>query len=844
MNINRLSIGGPDMPKNRRKNAPSGFTLIEILVALAITSILVTAIYRFFIGQHHAYTVQDQVIEMEQTARVAMDMIRRDLRMAGYHAMGDDLINNLSDFVPSSFIPAYPVTVNLDANPKISEGSGTDPDVITLLSVMPTENNPTTLSTDVTSGSNQITLNLTTTQANNQYNVGDMIHIGTTSEYATVKAISAGSDPSTSILTIDTNPGDTGSNQGVAQNYAANIPIGEIYVVSYAVFNDDNDPSFDYHDPGHPVLKRKVNDVGFMTVDTPVIEDIVAENITDMQLQHLGSGEIQLTLSSRTDRADHKFQSNGGYRTYAAKAKVKVRNAGTVAVGTTCDVPSAPTNVSLTGLDTNPCQIDISWTAASTTSGCEVTKYIVYYGTTSGAYAYNVDVGDVTSYSLDITGLNSCYYYVAVSAVNSGGKSPKSDEQYIRDMVSPAIPSGFNAENINGVERKVSLSWDMNTDCDLQGYNVLRSDLTGSVNSTVISKALKEYSDSNFTPIDCNTYYYSIEAVDFCPNASGTPTEVSVSPTAPAPPTAGVFSTSDGADTISWILSEDDFDVGLYNYITGYQLYDPAGTLLATLDPGRDTWTSTSTHTSYDVRAKDACDNLSEPLTISSACTQTPVITFDSDSIHDGDTAVEGTVFIKGVASSTDRDIDLIELKIDTDDWVSIVNSSSFAFEWDTTQVVNGVHTITVRATDSEGCYGETSIEVTVSNPDTSTPQVFCTLFACKVSGNEYMDLVVYVYDHEGKPVSDASVEANILFGTADNSSKDIPATTTAGYYGGGDKAVCTLTSNDPDAQIPPAGLAIKSKSKYKDDEIVTIQIDVEKTDHLGSTCTITPTIN
>jgi prepilin-type N-terminal cleavage/methylation domain-containing protein len=816
------------MSKKRQKNSSQGFTLIEILVALVITSILTMAIYSFFIGQHHAYTVQDQVIEMEQNARAAMDMIRRDLRMAGYHAMGADLINNLSDFVNASFIPSSPVIVNLDANPKISEGSGTDPDVITFLSVMPTANNPTSLSADVTSGSNQITLNLNSTQTDDQYNVGDMIHIGTTSEYATIKAISG------STLTIDTNPGDSGSNQGLAQDYAANTPIGEIYVVSYAVFNDDNDPSYDKHDAGHPVLKRKANGGGFQ----PVVE-----NITDMQLQHLGSGEIQLTLSSRTDRADHKFQSNGGYRTYAANAKVKVRNAGTVAVGTTCGVPPAPDNVALYGLNTSyPCQIHITWDAVTTPAGCEVSKYIVYYGTTSGAYAYNVDVGNVTSYDLDITALKACHYYVAVSAVNSGGKSPKSVEQYITDTQVPAIPTGFNAENINGVERKVSLSWDVNTDCDLQGYNAYarpESSTPVKINTTVISKSLTEYSDNNFTPIDCDTYHYSIEAVDFCPNSSGATTEISVSPTAPEPPTGPNFSTSDTTDTISWILSTDDFEVISLNYIDEYRVYDPDGTLLTTLNPGIDTWTSASLNDYYDVSAYDACGNESPYLRISSVCSQVPVITIDNPA---GNATVSGTITINGESSSTGRTITSIQLKIDSEDWVGIGDSSPWECEWDTTQVTNGDHTITIRTTDSEGCYAEESITVTVSNPDTSKPQVFCTLFACKVSGNEYIDLVVYVYDHEGNPVSDASVKANILFGTASDSSKNIPATATAGYYGGGDTAVCTLNSNDPDAESPPTGLAIKSKSKYKDDEIPTIQIDVEKTDHLGSTCIITPT--
>jgi len=815
------------MFRKGRANIPHGFTLIEILVAMVITSILTVAIYSFFIGQHHAYTVQDQVIEMEQNARAAMDMIRRDLRMAGYHAIGDDLINNLSDFVSSSFIPTYPVTVNLDANPKISEGSGTDPDMVTFLAVLPTDNNPTTISSAVSAGVNQISLALNDSDTDAQYNVGDMIHIGTTSEYATVTAISD------NTLTIDTNPGDSSSSQGLAQSYAAGTPIGEIYVVSYAVFNDDNDPAFDRHDPGHPVLKRKVNAGGFQPV---------AENITDMQLRHLGSGEIEVSLSSRTDRADHKFQSNGGYRNYTTSARVKVRNTDIVAVGTTCDIPSAPTNVALSGLnDTYPCQIHITWDAVTTATGCEVSSYIVYYGTTSGTYAYNVDAGDVTSYVLDVTALKTCEYYVAVSAVNSAGNSPKSVEQSITDTLAPAMPAGFNAENINGVERKVVLTWDMNTDCDLQGYNIFgRSDSLGGtapkINTSIISKAFTNYSDSNFTPIDCDTYFYSIEAVDFCPNSSGATTEVSASPTAPAPPTGPFFSTSGTEDTISWILSADDFEVNTMNYIDEYRVYGPDGTLLATLDPGTDTWTSASVNEYYDVSAMDACNNESEALRITSVCSELPFVTIDSPA---GDETLSGTITINGTATvPSGRTITSIQLKIDDDPWIAIGDTSPWECDWETTKVSNGSHTVTVRTTDSEGCNGEETISVNVSNDPLVTPQVFCTLFTCKDPGNKPINLVVYVYDHEGEPVTDASVEANILFGPA-RGSKDIPPTEVAGYYGGDDAAVCTLYSNDPEALIPAGDMAIKSKSNYQDGTKTTIIIDVTKEGFLGSTCTI-----
>jgi len=68
-----------------------GVSLIELLVALAICGIVVAGSYRFFITQNKAYNVQDQVIEAQQNVRLAMEILLRDLRMAGYD---DDNINS------------------------------------------------------------------------------------------------------------------------------------------------------------------------------------------------------------------------------------------------------------------------------------------------------------------------------------------------------------------------------------------------------------------------------------------------------------------------------------------------------------------------------------------------------------------------------------------------------------------------------------------------------------------------------------------------------------------------------------------------------------------------------
>jgi prepilin-type N-terminal cleavage/methylation domain-containing protein len=61
-----------------------GITLIELLVALVISGVVIGAIYNIFIAQTKAYTVQDQVVEVQQSTRSAMEIMLRDLRMAGF----------------------------------------------------------------------------------------------------------------------------------------------------------------------------------------------------------------------------------------------------------------------------------------------------------------------------------------------------------------------------------------------------------------------------------------------------------------------------------------------------------------------------------------------------------------------------------------------------------------------------------------------------------------------------------------------------------------------------------------------------------------------------------------
>ena len=72
-----------------------GMTLIELLVALIIAGMIIAGIYRVFVTQSKAYTVQDQIVDVQQNIRNDMEIVLRDLRMTGYD---DDHFNSTIAF--------------------------------------------------------------------------------------------------------------------------------------------------------------------------------------------------------------------------------------------------------------------------------------------------------------------------------------------------------------------------------------------------------------------------------------------------------------------------------------------------------------------------------------------------------------------------------------------------------------------------------------------------------------------------------------------------------------------------------------------------------------------------
>jgi type IV pilus assembly protein PilW len=102
------------MKAENRFNA-RGLTLIELLVALVIFALAIAGIYRIFVFQSRAYTVQDQVVEVQQGTRSAMEILLRDLRMAGYdNDSSSSKVSVLNPIVVGDGSKANPIIVEFE----------------------------------------------------------------------------------------------------------------------------------------------------------------------------------------------------------------------------------------------------------------------------------------------------------------------------------------------------------------------------------------------------------------------------------------------------------------------------------------------------------------------------------------------------------------------------------------------------------------------------------------------------------------------------------------------------------------------------------------------------------
>ena len=219
------------------RHRSSGFTVVELLVSLAVMGIIMAAVTTTFRVQSKASILQDRSLEMEDNLRVAMHFVTDAMRNAGYGVPRTNLSTWLSNTYGTTTVPLIAGTNTLTLGACTS----------TAVAAVSTS----TTATGVTS----LSVNTTTDIA-----VGNTVWIGW-AEFAKVT-----SKTGTSI-TFDTNPVSTAGNQGLYRTYPAGTPICRVDTQTFSVSSTNKTLSYDRGDgSGIQILAENISAMSVETV--------------------------------------------------------------------------------------------------------------------------------------------------------------------------------------------------------------------------------------------------------------------------------------------------------------------------------------------------------------------------------------------------------------------------------------------------------------------------------------------------------------------------------------------------------------------------------------------------
>jgi hypothetical protein len=263
---------------------------------LVISAVLTAGIYRAFVHQQKSYTTQEQVADMQQNVRAAINRMMREIRMAGF--------GNVQGVLPVTFPGVgrtYPNVVNLDL-PSLG--------ALTIISAIGGTAKLEAQPGDVVGGG---------PLASNQIQVSALAEFDTNNK----QYISIGGLESHSITAIDAGNRILTLNSDLTRVYNITSPsvvyVYAIRAISYRIAPDAE---------GKPVLRRDENTGGGFQPMANNIETLEFRNPDGTTPLNPNSSSLQVAVTAMTNRPDPDLKGGDGYRRRQFTSIILQRNRG------------------------------------------------------------------------------------------------------------------------------------------------------------------------------------------------------------------------------------------------------------------------------------------------------------------------------------------------------------------------------------------------------------------------------------------------------------------------------------------------------------------------------------
>jgi len=234
------------------RHPEAGFSLVEVMAALVILAIAMTAVFATFISQQKSFTVQSRVAEMQQNLRQAVEYMSRDIRLSGY-GIPDNVV------IPNNVIAAGVTSIRS----LYAKDNTTGPDQIYILYMFDMDaNQPPAVNTTAMTGTGSVNVDNTTGFLPAG---GELVLVtdGTTSDLFQTTLVAGG------VLTF----GAGAYNTGHTKLYGVGPPPSTVAKARFVRYFIDSTT-----DPAHPTLM--VDRMGGAAAQP------LADDIEDMQLTY------------------------------------------------------------------------------------------------------------------------------------------------------------------------------------------------------------------------------------------------------------------------------------------------------------------------------------------------------------------------------------------------------------------------------------------------------------------------------------------------------------------------------------------------------------------------------